>query len=95
MSFGGSASAMNQTIRANRALVKERTSFKEIHERFASRKTNKEYSFKKAKPEYIKSLRTRLQKRNRKNTMLKLLVFSIFTISIGTLLYKILFAYQL
>lgn len=95
MSFVGSASAMSQTIRANRALVKERTTFKEIHERYENCRPTKEYKFKKANPEYIKSLRTRLQKRNRKNTMLKILAFSIITISIGTLLYEVLFAYQL
>lgn len=93
MSFGGSASAMNQTIRANRALVRERTTYKEIHERFGNSKTTKRYRFRKATPEYLKNLREKLQKRNRRNSVLKLLVFSIFTIAISTLLYQFLTAY--
>ncbi len=93
MGFGGSASAMNQTIRANRSLVKERTTFREIHERFSYSKSKEPYKFKKAKPEYLKKLKEKLQKRNRRNGLLKLLAFSAISISIGTLLYQFLFAY--
>lgn len=92
--FGGSASAMNQSLKANRALLKKRITFSEIHNIYGSYGSKKKYKTQKVSEEYLDQLRGRLQKRNQKNTTLKILVFVCSTILIGALLYFFLFAYS-
>lgn len=91
--FGGSTSAMNEGIKANRALIRDRVSFKEIHERFSNSTAKRIYSYKKAQPEYLQKLRTKLTKQNRLNIKLKILALTSLMLSIGALLYHFLFAY--
>lgn len=93
--IGGSALAMNQTLKANRALRKQRLSFKEINERYGSYTKKTNYEPRISNPEVVHKIRQKLKKRNRRSAMLKLLVLSFGAILIGTLLYQLLFSYHL
>jgi uncharacterized protein (UPF0216 family) len=76
MGFGGSAAAMNDSLKRNRAMLKKRKSIAEIiSERPRPNISSRKYRYKKASTEQLQNIRKRLQKENSKREKLKILAF--------------------
>lgn len=90
--FGGSAAAMNQTLKFNRGQLKKRKSLKEIRK---DNPVNKDkiriYQYKKASKIQLATIRERLQSQSRRQRMLKILVLVTVAGSIVLILYRTLF----
>jgi tetratricopeptide (TPR) repeat protein len=85
---GGSILAMILSLKANKAILPKRKSYRELRELYDTAHKNRHLKYGKADPEYLKSIRTELIK-ERKKELAKRIIIIILSLLIGFVLVSI------